>query len=157
MTTNHPEKLDDALIRPGRVDMQVEFSLASHEQMRDIFIRMYSSDEDGPPTHSIRRRRNSSGHAKASLNGTAKEPADGKLVQKLPSSTTLPALSKDELRRMANEFSESLPEGKLSPAEVQNFLLTRKKEPERALKEVDEWYKAVLEAKESKAKVVRVQ
>lgn len=25
MTTNHPERLDDALVRPGRVDMKVEF------------------------------------------------------------------------------------------------------------------------------------
>jgi chaperone BCS1 len=29
-TTNHPEKLDEALIRPGRVDYQVAFGNATH-------------------------------------------------------------------------------------------------------------------------------
>ncbi|KAG4429278.1 hypothetical protein IFR05_015238 [Cadophora sp. M221] len=32
MTTNHREKLDEALIRPGRVDMSVEFSLVLAEE-----------------------------------------------------------------------------------------------------------------------------
>lgn len=34
MTTNHPERLDPALLRPGRVDMQVNFKHASEEQIR---------------------------------------------------------------------------------------------------------------------------
>ena len=44
MTTNYPEKLDDALIRPGRVDMKIEFTLASKQQIRELFIRMYCVD-----------------------------------------------------------------------------------------------------------------
>jgi mitochondrial chaperone BCS1 len=44
MTTNYPEKLDDALMRPGRVDMKVEFTLASRVQMRELFLRMYCVD-----------------------------------------------------------------------------------------------------------------
>ncbi|OMP85261.1 putative mitochondrial chaperone BCS1-B [Diplodia seriata] len=157
MTTNHPEKLDDALIRPGRVDMQVEFSLATHEQMRDIFIRMYSPDGESQPTQTVRRRLINNAHSKPGLNGASKAPVNEKVIPKLPMSTTLPALSKDELCRMAEKFMGHMPEGKLSPAEVQNFLLTRKKEPERALEEVGGWCKALLEAKEKKEKVVRVQ
>lgn len=34
MTTNHPKKLDPALIRPGRVDLQIEFTLATRGQSR---------------------------------------------------------------------------------------------------------------------------
>jgi chaperone BCS1 len=45
MTTNHPEQLDPALIRPGRVDMQIEFTLATRAQIREIFVRMYSPDK----------------------------------------------------------------------------------------------------------------
>lgn len=37
MTTNHPEKLDPALIRPGRVDYQMEIGNASKEQSRQLF------------------------------------------------------------------------------------------------------------------------
>lgn len=43
MTTNHVEKIDGALIRPGRVDMHIEFSLATRTQAEEIFARMYSS------------------------------------------------------------------------------------------------------------------
>ena len=41
MTSNKPEELDEALIRPGRVDMYVEFEYASHDQIRDMFMKMY--------------------------------------------------------------------------------------------------------------------
>jgi mitochondrial chaperone BCS1 len=31
MTTNHPEKLDEALIRPGRIDFKYEFKKANKQ------------------------------------------------------------------------------------------------------------------------------
>jgi chaperone BCS1 len=40
MTTNYPEQLDPALIRPGRVDLQIRFTLATRDQICDIFKRM---------------------------------------------------------------------------------------------------------------------
>jgi mitochondrial chaperone BCS1 len=46
MTTNHPERLDPALIRPGRVDLQVLIDDASPEQARRLFTRFYRY-EDG--------------------------------------------------------------------------------------------------------------
>ncbi|KAF7503414.1 hypothetical protein GJ744_003897 [Endocarpon pusillum] len=53
MTTNFPERLDDALIQPGRVDMKIEFTLASKQQIRELFLRMYCVDsrEDSALTH----------------------------------------------------------------------------------------------------------
>lgn len=44
MTTNYPDKLDPALTRPGRIDMRVEFKLASKQQIKELFLRMYSAD-----------------------------------------------------------------------------------------------------------------
>lgn len=41
MTTNHPERLDPALIRPGRVDVQVEFPHATPELMGRFFQHFY--------------------------------------------------------------------------------------------------------------------
>ena len=41
MTTNHRDKLDPALIRPGRCDLQIEFNLASETQMLGMFKKFY--------------------------------------------------------------------------------------------------------------------
>ncbi|KZT02544.1 uncharacterized protein LAESUDRAFT_738645 [Laetiporus sulphureus 93-53] len=41
MTTNHPERLDPALIRPGRVDLAVLLDDAAPEQARRLFMQFY--------------------------------------------------------------------------------------------------------------------
>lgn len=45
MTTNHKERLDAALIRPGRIDFQMEFKHADKEQIITLFNRFYNNDE----------------------------------------------------------------------------------------------------------------
>ncbi|EAU87758.2 mitochondrial chaperone BCS1 [Coprinopsis cinerea okayama7 len=40
-TTNHMEKLDPALIRPGRVDVRIEYKLATRNQASALFARFY--------------------------------------------------------------------------------------------------------------------
>lgn len=45
MTTNHRERLDPALIRPGRVDMKVLIDNASESQARQMFLRFFPGDE----------------------------------------------------------------------------------------------------------------
>ena len=47
MTTNHPEVLDRALIRPGRVDLKVHFGKASRELIAEMF-RGYRDHELDP-------------------------------------------------------------------------------------------------------------
>ena len=44
MTTNRPEQLDSALIRPGRVDMRVLLGNISQTSAEEMFIRMFSPD-----------------------------------------------------------------------------------------------------------------
>lgn len=46
MTTNHPEKLDKALVREGRVDYKVEFELADEQQAFEIVKRIRKDRED---------------------------------------------------------------------------------------------------------------
>ena len=43
MTTNHKEKLDPALIRPGRIDFEIEFGFASQECCFQLFKNFYSN------------------------------------------------------------------------------------------------------------------
>ena len=37
ITSNHPEKLDPALIRSGRIDQKIEFEMADQYQFNNIF------------------------------------------------------------------------------------------------------------------------
>ena len=46
MTSNDPDALDAALIRPGRVDRKVFFGPVSRAVVEQIFIRMYSKDPE---------------------------------------------------------------------------------------------------------------
>ena len=46
MTTNHPDRLDPALIRPGRVDLRINFGNATPEQAKKLFERFYSTNGD---------------------------------------------------------------------------------------------------------------
>lgn len=90
MTTNHLDRLDPALIRPGRVDFMEYFGDASPEQVRTLFLRFYGSaledatcevKEDSTPqpervallaeelVSKLRSRKESSGLSMASLQG----------------------------------------------------------------------------------------
>jgi chaperone BCS1 len=160
MTTNHPEKLDPALIRPGRVDMQVAFTLATKHQIREIFSKMYYSNEqplaglleNGALTNGNQDLIN--GHTKVNghmihTNGSA-EPL-------LMPNSTKRYYSQEEIKSLADDFADLVPEGKFSPAEVQNFLITRKKDPQRAMDEVEKWRDELLETKEKKTKVINAR
>lgn len=43
MTSNHPELLDDALVRPGRIDMMVTFSKASRRTIAEMFTVFFDT------------------------------------------------------------------------------------------------------------------
>ncbi|CRG88188.1 hypothetical protein PISL3812_05215 [Talaromyces islandicus] len=115
MTTNSPESLDKALVRPGRVDMHIRFELPSHEEMRELFLSMYKED---PPA----------------LRNTIVSVEKGKVHEQYP-----------DLEALAEKFAVSIPEKKLSLAALQGFLLQFKKSPRVACDKAGEWAETTLQ------------
>ncbi|KAK8096425.1 P-loop containing nucleoside triphosphate hydrolase protein [Apiospora kogelbergensis] len=46
MTSNHPEHLDEALIRPGRVDLKIELPLADSTVAKELFCMVFKQTEN---------------------------------------------------------------------------------------------------------------
>ncbi len=137
MTTNHPESLDRALIRPGRVDMQIPFGHASKEQTRQIFVRMFSKD----PKEDNLASTGSNAATDISKSGLEREAA---LIEH----------EAPEVLDMASKFADALPEMTFTPAEVQGFLLTRRKSPHQALEDTPAWRDQLLTAKAAGKNVI---
>lgn len=187
MTTNFPDKLDDALIRPGRIDMKVGFTNASRAQIAELFTRMYSPDapvklasepskiDRAPsttktvlvsskdditssefpgltPPHSPHSDKTDFHKTVTALTATTSRPKTPTTTSAIvnPLNTTI----SPDIKEIAAQFASHLPENTFTPAEIQGFLLTRKKEPLRALEEVKGWRDETLEAKERKKKGV---
>ncbi|KAF5253375.1 hypothetical protein FANTH_1692 [Fusarium anthophilum] len=144
MTTNKPESLDEALIRPGRVDVQVGFKNATSAQASELFYRMYEMSRNKPVPMSKTKPA-----ASKAQNGSIHSLVDNKGKE-----TTL---SIEELKEISQEFGQLIPEGMFSPAEIQGFLLKRKKSPRKALEDASGWIEAAVKQKELKSKVVTVQ
>ena len=126
MTSNRPEELEEALIRPGRVDVRVGFENASRQQTRDIFLNMYE-----PKT--VHSAQAGAGDGEGEGGGSRSE-------------------EDEEVKRLAELFAEKVPERRCSPAELQDFILLYKKEPRRAVDAVEGWLEQGLE--ESRRKKV---
>lgn len=148
MTTNHPENLDDALTRPGRVDIRIPFTLATHTQIKDIFTRMYGTSRKSISTPQTKSLSKPKRRDTKSLDEDDEDDIEDLLFEKPVTQT----LDKAALKQMAKEFADKLPEGRLSPAAIQGYLLTRKREPQRALDEACAWRDEQLQTMEEKKK-----
>lgn len=142
LTTNHPEKLDPALIRPGRVDMRVEFTLAGKEAIGGLFERMFEDYSTRTP-HSYPS--STSSDTKTPPSSASSESGSEKEGKQDDIQTILS--KKERLKEMTMEFVKLVPDLTFSPAEIQGYLLQHKNRPERALERTETWVKDRLEAR----------
>lgn len=136
MTTNAPDVLDPALVRPGRVDMQVYFGHLTKQCAREMFVRMFDMDVPGLQE---------SDDLTKLLDDRASHADDKHEYPRGPTNVA----------ELAQQFAAMLPEGKLTPAEVQGFLLRQRNNPHTAILEFEAWATETIETKEKGENVVQ--
>lgn len=135
MTTNHRERLDPALIRPGRVDMQIEFGYAGRNTLGEIFRELYSR-VDGMDSATIEEEEEVFGGEEEPLLSPSEKTARNEIDRQEQYTATITEL--------AEKFADMIPADKFTPAEIQGFLMSYKRAPKRAIRRLPGWLNSKL-------------
>ncbi|CZS93462.1 related to BCS1 protein precursor [Rhynchosporium agropyri] len=145
MTTNHKEKLDEALIRPGRVDMSIEFSLANTQMMTTIFRSIFTALEaDKAPVRCQPKSEPIPAPAVAKL-------LAGEKAAEAAAALVLEKIEVEKIKKLGDEFAALIPTLDFSPAEIQGYLLKYKRDPEGAVENATAWVEKMKVEKSKKA------
>ncbi|EIN06198.1 P-loop containing nucleoside triphosphate hydrolase protein [Punctularia strigosozonata HHB-11173 SS5] len=141
-TTNHIERLDPALSRPGRMDVWINFKHATKWQAEGIFKCFF-------PTKSSSVSRSDSCSSSLECSPTTpQDPSQQNIpVPKRKSAHSIPLLDDDELSELARKFGEAIPEDEFSVASLQGYLLRNKSRPRECVDEVQTWIQSERETK----------
>ncbi|KAJ6598474.1 P-loop containing nucleoside triphosphate hydrolase protein [Mycena vulgaris] len=151
-TTNKYAALDAALCRPGRMDLHIEFRLASKFQARQLFSRFYlpaqnpdtvlgdAEEEEGSVDSGYNSGDEREGLLAAPAEASADVPENEKVTHSGTShQTRAPRLKRREIGELAVRFAEAIPEREISMASLQGFLMAYKIRPVEAVAEVKAW------------------
>ncbi|KAF3019676.1 hypothetical protein E8E14_003961 [Neopestalotiopsis sp. 37M] len=127
MTTNHVDKLDKALIRPGRIDMMVEFGRADEDMSAAIFRAVFARLEGDVDT-----TRKDAALALEEMSSEARRMRDEEVAREQ-------AKQAARIDAMSHEFAKHIPTHEFSPAELQGHLLRYKRDPRAAIDAADEF------------------
>ncbi|AEO58867.1 hypothetical protein MYCTH_2306553 [Thermothelomyces thermophilus ATCC 42464] len=171
MTTNHIEKLDKALIRPGRVDMIVKFDRADTSMTAQIFRAIYAPLEADEMPSSLSSSSTTTTTAAAAAAATTSSVSPGLWWLERGTKSTVPLLTPEEEQRrdaaaaevarkkdetiarvneLAEQFAAKIPAHEFSPAEIQGYLLKNKRDPEKAVAGAEDWVVATRKEKKEK-------
>lgn len=161
MTTNQPDDLDDALIRPGRIDLEIAFSNATQHQATELFERMYATDAiqtrlptaSGPLMDEVVQDEKSP-IAKGTPINASNKVSDHRATKGKSLRVISGGEKAEDLKALALHFSKHIQDGMFSPAELQGFLLQRKHDPEKACKDIGSWVEEMVEAKKVDRKIL---
>jgi chaperone BCS1 len=92
MTTNHVDKLDPALVRPGRVDVSEVLGDAAGEQAKRLFVKFYGHAAD----EASAARVESAHSADRSSTSTSTSTSTGASTEPTPETSTVDPLLHDE-------------------------------------------------------------
>ena len=152
-TTNRYHTLDPALTRPGRMDLHIEFRLASRYQATELYKRFYVPDapdkvveddeqDDGASDDSGYVTPTKDGHDSMPSSPTSVGPAKpSPAYNGTAHSARAPKLTRKEIERLAEQFSAQIPGRELSMASLQGYLMSYKTRPLQAVDDVERWVK----------------
>lgn len=151
-TTNHIDRLDEALRRPGRMDVWINFKYATQWQAEGIFKRFFPCRPKivtGSNTP-MGSESSTAGSTSATALSAALSEGETTKKKKRASINAMPILEEDELVSLAKRFSLQIPEDEVSVAGLQGFLLKNKTRPRECVEEVGKW---VVEERERREKL----
>ncbi|EPS94341.1 hypothetical protein FOMPIDRAFT_1169797 [Fomitopsis schrenkii] len=147
-TTNHIERLDPALSRPGRMDVWVNFKHASKWQAEGIFKCFFPAK----PSPSTTPAASSASSPSTSVKPDDETPSAQGLAEsrRNKAGRTVPLLAEEEISDLAKRFAAAIPEDELSVAALQGYLLRNKTRPRECVDEVAAW---IVQERETRAKL----
>ncbi|KAI0765614.1 P-loop containing nucleoside triphosphate hydrolase protein [Trametes elegans] len=154
-TTNHIERLDPALSRPGRMDVWVNFKHATKWQAEGIFKCFFparASNAAAATATSASASAPASGAPSASRHSADAATSAANLAEskRKRAAHSIPLLSESEISELARRFADAIPENELSVAALQGYLLRNKTRPRECVDEVAAW---VVSEREMRAKL----
>ncbi|KAI1746688.1 P-loop containing nucleoside triphosphate hydrolase protein [Xylaria castorea] len=128
MTSNFPDKLDEALVRPGRIDVKVYMGHMMRQGAEQIFLRMMKTGRLDMAPGELSENHNPE-HTKAKKHTVIAE--DGQQVDEHQTD--------EELQILAEKFSKHVPEKTFTPAQLQGYLLRHLHSATTAVDKIAEW------------------
>jgi chaperone BCS1 len=120
-TTNEYHALDPALIRPGRMDLHIEFTYSSKAQAETLFKRFFPvavNDDDISQEKPVATR-------------SDEDEDEDALLPEL--------LSRTQRDKLAAQFGEAVPDREFAMADLQGLLMRFKSDPSGAVSEAPRW------------------
>ncbi|CAE6470666.1 hypothetical protein ACGC1H_003955 [Rhizoctonia solani] len=167
-TTNHIEVLDPALTRPGRMDVHVEFRLASKWQAKQLFKSFF------PPVAPSDCSHVDEVDFEEKVSQSVTDSSDSTLVEseaprsRTPSTASIPCrpafksvdgpvrsapkLSSATVEYLAQQFANAIPEDEVSMAALQGHLMCHKRQPKEAVDSAPAWIARERQARELKVR-----
>ncbi|KAG6911034.1 hypothetical protein DXG01_005450 [Tephrocybe rancida] len=162
-TTNRYSALDQALCRPGRMDLHIEFKNASKYQARELFSRFYlpTPQDEGKDAIVTKadtvktRDGDSSPNEKALVSsepgGDRTTPSvDLSLITGQTHTGRAPTLSQVRVAELAERFADAIPDRECSMASLQGYLMTYKTRPMEAADGVAAWVEKERQGKQER-------
>ncbi|KAG6837401.1 hypothetical protein H0H93_010019 [Arthromyces matolae] len=149
-TTNCYSALDQALCRPGRMDLHIEFKNASRYQATELFSRFYLPTPLDDNDVIIPSTPKPSSEEKNEKQKTIENP-DFSIIKGQTHRQRSPTLSQERITELAERFANAVPDRECSMASLQGYLMSYKTRPIEAADGVAEWVEKERERKREKA------